>query len=116
MNKDQFYSLTIGQVIWYKNQAYEIRSLSKEIEDCEEINKIAFFGKFSFQWDKICGQCSLEETLTPLPCPFCGEDKEISHVDKLAYHYYVCERDNCGAEGPAKDNKNEAIRAWNKRV
>lgn len=50
--------------------------------------------------------------ITLKPCPFCGSSKTKPSLYESIW-FVVCE--NCHADGPAKDTKNEAIAAWNKR-
>ena len=47
-----------------------------------------------------------------LPCPFCPCTD--ARVGRNGYEYYVfCHE--CHCEGPRKENRNEAIKAWNTR-
>ncbi len=46
------------------------------------------------------------------PCPFCGGTASV--VDCLQGYWVMC--DQCAAEGPWKEGKTVAIRAWNRRV
>lgn len=53
-------------------------------------------------------------TTQVLTCPFCSK-RPSRLVTPIASKYHVfCER--CGAEGPAAQTTEEAVRAWNHRV
>jgi Lar family restriction alleviation protein len=50
------------------------------------------------------------------PCPFCGnKDLEMwdCSKDNVPNHVYCS---NCLVDGPRRDNKKEAIEAWNERA
>lgn len=50
------------------------------------------------------------------PCPFCGnEDLEMWNCskDNVPNHVYCL---NCQTDGPRRENKKEAIEAWNERA
>lgn len=47
------------------------------------------------------------------PCPFCGCEHYLSHItEMLRLHYVSCE---CGAVGPAREQRDAAAMAWNER-
>jgi len=45
------------------------------------------------------------------PCPFCGSN--FVNMNRVGW-WVVCE--NCGAEGPAKETREEALATWNRRA
>ena len=55
--------------------------------------------------------------IKPKSCPFCGKVEDLylkSHVGySIPQFSVVCL--NCNAEGPIKDNKQDAWEAWNTR-
>ncbi len=48
----------------------------------------------------------------PLPCPFCGEKKQI-YTNKIVYWSVLCV--TCGVDGPTNRTEKGAIKAWNRR-
>lgn len=50
-------------------------------------------------------------------CPFCGCDPYLQEKGKIRYRYWevVCDNE-CDFTGPAKDTKEEAVKAWNRRT
>ena len=52
--------------------------------------------------------------ITMLPCPFCGEDTEIS-PDKSG-SFWIVECGWCGAVGPNAVSIKEAAQNWNDRL
>lgn len=46
-------------------------------------------------------------------CPFCGVEGKV-HTYDLVHYFGVCE--NCGAEGPERVGKENAIKEWNTRT
>jgi Lar family restriction alleviation protein len=48
------------------------------------------------------------------PCPFCGEIEINTSSNGMDSEFAVCE--NCGAEGPSKGTRFDAIGAWNRRA
>ena len=56
-----------------------------------------------------------DETMDLLPCPFCGAGGEaLGFTSSAADNAYVfCE---CGGEGPAGENENDAAHLWNTRA
>ena len=55
-----------------------------------------------------------EECKVLLSCPFC-DDEEIKSFHPPQTNWYYRVQCKCTACGPVKDNKEEAINAWNKR-
>lgn len=57
--------------------------------------------------------------VTPKPCPFCANPKDIrleskqQSVNHILVYFYVCY--NCGAEGPFDLGKSGALKQWNMR-
>ena len=54
------------------------------------------------------------------PCPFCGSTA-IDIEDKFTFrtfYYAVCNynKGGCGATGGTRDNEEEAVEVWNRRV
>jgi hypothetical protein len=47
------------------------------------------------------------------PCPFCLSKSEI-HAGP-AQAWVACRKPSCGAEGPVRNTKRAAVRAWNYR-
>lgn len=70
------------------------------------------------------------EPVTLLPCPFCGaQDRSVTgaagHSPAVVHRnnrpegyvpYWAVECDGCGSEGPAEDDADRAITAWNRRA
>lgn len=54
-----------------------------------------------------------------LPCPFCGEDKDLDKFDdayEADYGNQLCVRcSNCGAQGPPCGTWEKAKKMWNYR-
>lgn len=52
------------------------------------------------------------------PCPFCGGEAEIKHVDwfEPGNYAYGAKCEKCGAESRIGDTEAEAIAAWNTRA
>ncbi len=51
----------------------------------------------------------------PVACPFCdGKYVTVHEYDSKDYWWCVCDNIHCGAEGPPRKARYEAIRAWNK--
>jgi len=53
-------------------------------------------------------------------CPFCGGEGRVAFDDEPCYHgssglYFVVCKD-CNARATSKNNEEEAISVWNKRV
>lgn len=52
------------------------------------------------------------------PCPFCGSENLVFDCDDPGFGVqdWIVECQNCLAEGPACDGRQEAVRAWNTRA
>lgn len=50
-------------------------------------------------------------TIELKPCPFCGAKPDDQDVG-----LFVVECPNCGIVGPAAENRDAAIQAWNRRA
>lgn len=53
------------------------------------------------------------DELTISPCPFCGSERVCTKNPFVGWPYHVaCE--DCGATGPDRDSRVEAIESWNR--
>lgn len=48
-------------------------------------------------------------------CPFCRSDNLwLIEESEIEYNWVHCK--DCGADGPCKETKEEAVKAWNRRA
>lgn len=51
-----------------------------------------------------------------IPCPFCRSRQiTIEHYSTGREQIFYANCTNCGADGPAKNSRTDAVSAWNRR-
>lgn len=51
-----------------------------------------------------------------LPCPFCGDEDELTFGHDVRTDIGAVYCIHCGAEGPSASSQEEAARLWNRRI